>query len=284
MTESDRTRKLFRALVKLPRQLSENPSAKVVHELRTTVRRVETLLDLVVAEPGGHEAKLLKKLGKLRKRAGKVRDLDVQMVALRGVKLDAGARDKTRVMRELHSRHSRQQGKLLRQVEDAMDSGLRKHLRQVSDAVLTLPPRRLAGGGAVLRALDSFATMAEAHRPLSAENLHEFRLQCKRLRYTAEMAPDDPKSVPVIRELRRIQDSAGQWHDCVTLAQTAEEVLGKPSNSPLLAALRATQRARLLEALRTSADAERALLALRREVLTRKPAASAEKAAAAQAS
>jgi CHAD domain-containing protein len=65
----------------------------------------------------------------------------------------------------------------------------------------------------------------------------------------------------VIPELKRIQDSIGQWHDWVALTEAAEQVL-EDSNAPLLSALRTQRRSKFLGALRTAHEAKQKLLDL----------------------
>src|SRR5258706_8530298 len=105
-SEQDRTQKLFNSLLRVPKKISRTASPRVVHQLRTTIRRVEALLAALGAD-AKVEAKLLKQLARLRRRAGKVRDLDVQIAALRGVRLESTAKDKERVMRALHKAHAK---------------------------------------------------------------------------------------------------------------------------------------------------------------------------------
>ena len=90
---------LFQKLKKITRRVSSEPSPERVHQLRTTTRRIETLLDAVGEKPAS--GKLLKQLSRLRRRAGKVRDIDIQMAALGEIKLETADTEKTRVMRHL---------------------------------------------------------------------------------------------------------------------------------------------------------------------------------------
>ena len=73
--------KMERALLKL----SSTRDAESVHSFRTTSRRLQTLLEEIVPERGRSHKKLLKILDRIRKRAGKVRDIDVQLSALRSL-------------------------------------------------------------------------------------------------------------------------------------------------------------------------------------------------------
>ena len=59
----------------------------------------------------------------------------------------------------------------------------------------------------------------------------------KRARYAAEFAPKSAESSQFIAELKRLQDAVGNWHDWLTLTQTAITRLGDVQQSSLVAAL-----------------------------------------------
>src|SRR5580692_5284223 len=85
----DNIRKLRQSLKKAPKRLSP---AKV-HQVRTQVRRVESIIDALSLDTKRGQRRLLKDLGKIRKMAGKVRDMDVLSAHLATVRLDQGQRD-----------------------------------------------------------------------------------------------------------------------------------------------------------------------------------------------
>jgi len=65
--------KLERDLVKV----SSKQNAESVHRFRSAARRLETLLEELLPKQERAQHKLLKALGRIRKRAGRLRDLDV---------------------------------------------------------------------------------------------------------------------------------------------------------------------------------------------------------------
>src|ERR1700759_2491754 len=67
-------------------QLSKNLTPQKVHHFRTNSRRVEALID-TLAPDTRNKRKTLKLVGKLRKRAGEVRDIDVQIGLLKELKV-----------------------------------------------------------------------------------------------------------------------------------------------------------------------------------------------------
>src|SRR5207244_4572318 len=65
--------------------LSRQPTPERVHKLRTTIRRLEVLI-ASSGFPKKQQDKAFKLLKKLRRRAGKVRDIDIQSAALGSVR------------------------------------------------------------------------------------------------------------------------------------------------------------------------------------------------------
>ena len=68
-------------------KLIKSASIDNVHRFRTNSRRIEALV-AELARQSGNQKKLLKLLSKLRKKAGKVRDLDVQIAFLKGSRIE----------------------------------------------------------------------------------------------------------------------------------------------------------------------------------------------------
>ena len=264
-SNQNRTQALFEKLQQISR-LSSGAGPEVVHQLRTTIRRIETVVG-ARPEPGRNEKKLLKQLRRLRRRAGKVRDLDVQIEALRSLGLEGITRDRARVVSFLQQARAKQERKLQRSFQDEADSGLRKRLRRASDHLQQELPKpaelQPAQGRLLSAALDKFAAAVKRRPTLTEENLHAFRIDCKRARYLAEMAGEGPGVTEVIEQLKGIQDSIGAWHDWLTATATAKSVLSPAGQLPLLSALRTGTRAKYLEALRITAGAKRILLEMR---------------------
>ena len=265
-SDPNRTQALFDKIQRIS-QTSSGAKPETVHQLRTTIRRIETLVAAAWRVPAPREERLLKQLARLCRRAGKVRDLDVQIIALASLRLESITRDRARVMSFLQKARARQERKLLAAFEKEVDAGLRKRLKRTSRRMrqqLPQPGELHAAAQRFLRAaLDRFAAIVKRYPTLTEGNLHEFRMDCKRVRYVAEVAGEGPRVAEVIEQLKRIQDSIGAWHDWLTLAATAEHVLSHRGQVPLLSALRASTRSQYLEALRITADARRILLEMR---------------------
>ena len=272
-SDQNRTQGLFSNIYRISR-LSAGANPEAVHQLRTTVRRIETLFATTSPRPERKGRKLLKQLDRLRRRAGKVRDLDVQIEALRSLRLDSINRDRARVMKFLEKARTKRESKLLKAFQQEVEGGLHKRLQRASvrlqDQSRSSNGPPATEGGFLTAALDKFAALVKQRPTLSESNLHEFRMDCKRVRYLAEMAGED--AAAAIEQLKRIQDSIGAWHDWLTLTATAENVPSRSGQVPLVSALRASTHSKYLEALRVTADAKRVLLEMRDA--NRKPAKS----------
>jgi CHAD domain-containing protein len=280
MNPHARIQTLFRKLRQLPKRIVSSPEAEAIHGLRTTIRRLETLAAATWGKPGRRERKLLKQLSRMRKQAGKVRDFDVQMSALATLRMDSISRDRVRVMRALEKKRAKRARKLVSVLADEIASGLTKRVARTEETFVEAASqaRKDAHGaqdGRVARAaLDRFATVVQKRGQLTEANLHDFRMDCKRVRYLAETAPDSEEAQRVVAQLERIQDAVGEWHDWVTLVATAEKVLSESPESPLLAVLRTNTQAKFLEALHVTGEVKRTLLGMRSATQPKGPAAA----------
>src|SRR5947209_6251597 len=76
---------LLPAILDAVDEIAKKPSEKRVHHLRTSARRLQALLAVSNSELSTKEQRLLRRVEALRKKAGKVRDLDVQSEMLQRV-------------------------------------------------------------------------------------------------------------------------------------------------------------------------------------------------------
>ena len=221
--------KLERDLIKL----CSKPQAENVHRFRTGVRRLQILLGELSPNLDRSQKKLLKLLGRIRKRAGKVRDLDVQLAALRGLKMPQEPRRKTQLVNHLIELRRQQEKKLRRLVDKNSVREIRKRLKRAGknfSPEVSRDPLMVAQG--MLQRLD------RTDAPLTEPVLHQYRILSKRARYAAEFAGESADAVQFIASLRRVQDALGDWHDWLTLTQTALDHLGEVHESSLVAELR----------------------------------------------
>ena len=127
-----RSRIVFQKLEQDLVKLCSKPRAENVHRFRTGTRRLQILLGELSPKLDRNQKKLLKMLGRIRKRAGKVRDLDVQLAALRALKMPREPRRKTQLVNRLIELRSQQEKKLRKAVEEDTVHEIRKRLKRAS--------------------------------------------------------------------------------------------------------------------------------------------------------
>jgi CHAD domain-containing protein len=230
--DAQRTREIFQKLESDLIKLSSKPQAKSVHRFRTGTRRVQILLGELSPKLDGSDKKLLKLLNRIRKRAGKLRDLDVQLTALRSLKVPQEPRRKTQLVNHLLERRTEQEKKLRKSADEAAIREIRKRLKR---AAKRFDPRMARDP---LEAAKSMLVRFDDSAPLTEAALHQYRILSKRARYAAELASPASSATSLIAEIKRFQDALGDWHDWLTLAQTAGNQLGELHESPLVAELR----------------------------------------------
>jgi len=228
----ERSRPVFR---KLERSLAKLPSGKQresVHDFRTSARRLQTLLEDVLPDQSRNQKKLLRTLSRIRKRAGKVRDLEVQLAALRSLKIPQEPRRKTQLVDYLLELHAEREKNLRKALTKEMVREVRKRLKKAEREVkLDSGDDPLAVGQHLL------AQVTMAGGPLTEDVLHQYRILGKRARYAAEFAAKSAEGERFIAQLKQVQDALGDWHDWLMLTQTATKQLGDVRESSLVAVL-----------------------------------------------
>ena len=227
-----RSRVVFQKLEQDLIKLSSKPRAESVHRFRTGTRRLQILLGELSPKLDRSQKKLLKVLGRIRKRAGKVRDLDVQLTALRSLKIPREPRRKTQMVNHLIELRSQQEKKMRKEVDDGTVREIRKRLKRASK---NFKPEASGDPLAVARGMLEAINRTDA--PVTEALLHQYRIISKRARYAAEFAEQSTEAAQFIAGVKRIQDALGDWHDWLTLTQSASEHLGEVRESSLVAEL-----------------------------------------------
>jgi len=230
--ELERVRKALRELDKSLKSLPANPTPDAVHKLRTAARRVEAIAAVLESTEGKKSRRLVKAIEPMRKAAGGVRDMDVLAANVRRLsRYDAGE-SLNRLLDHLGTVRRQNAEKLERALHHRR-KGVARELKEYSRLIVSVLKRAQAGAHADD---ESTQTEEEIHtaattvlrelgewRPLDAENLHEFRLKVKELRYTLQLdANADPGLVAALGDVQR---RIGDWHDWQQLEEIAREVL-----------------------------------------------------------
>jgi CHAD domain-containing protein len=252
-----RTSLLFSKLIRTSKDLLHDPAPDKVHLFRTTLRRIESAISAASPSVTTKEQRLLNQLDRIRKLAGRLRDIDVQQEALASLSIDRGFDQKKQVQQALDRKRRKRAEKLVGSVKQFAES-LPKVARLGKKVASQIQSK---GSGEVdfhQLAMDQWLQVnakyqLDSERQIAAESLHDFRLDLKRVRYTAEMGSADGNQV-LISNAKRIQDAIGEWRDWENLTKTAEKVLVNHQNSSLVSLLKNVTGARQVAAVRTSID------------------------------
>lgn len=258
--DTKRTRLTFQRLDRELNKLTKTPAPENVHKFRTNSRRIEALLSEVVEERHRNDEKLLELLTRLRKKAGRVRDLDVQIESLRALKFPQANGHKSQVMDALVDERVKREQKLARAFARDTTDEIRKRLKRAAKN-MDVPK----GTDVLELTLRKLGELENNHAPLTEKTLHQYRIIGKRARYVAELADGDPEAKRVVEQLKRMQDVIGDWHDWLKLTQKAEDLLGGARDSALVAMLRNLTQAKFRQGLDAVAEI-RSVLATHRPV------------------
>lgn len=231
--DEQRIKFVFQKLDRQLAKLTHKPQPGNVHQFRTYSRRLQALLEELSPQLSRNDKKLLKLLARLRRRAGRVRDLDVQIAALRSLKIPQEPRRKTQLLHILSEQRVRREKKLDQALDKETIRSLRKRLKKT--AAKYRSPKDVQPLEVARHRLE------EVSRPqsvLSEEVLHQYRIAGKRVRYVTELAGKNSDAQPFVQSLKGMQDALGDWHDWLLLTQSAEKIFPDAQDSALLAALR----------------------------------------------
>ena len=211
----------------------------------------------------GNEKKLLKLLARLRKKAGRVRDLDVQSAALRSLKIPEQPVRKAQLTRTLAEERSQREKRLAKSLDKKTVAEIRKRLKR---AAASLQISKNADPLTLAR--QKLNALEVEQGAVTEKTLHQFRIAGKRARYLAELAGKNAEASRVIALLNHMQDVIGDWHDWVQLAERAEKLFGGVQESALVAVLRNVTRAKFRQAVNTLSETRAALAAKRPTSIT----------------
>jgi len=201
------------------------PTPRQVHDLRTNSRRLEAMLEAIGPDQNGR--KVRKQVAKLRKRAGKVRDMDV-LTAYAAELPQTNEEDCSVRLLEHLGAVRRAKAKKLSKAAEESTAELRRRLKRSSIQLQKRVTRRNADGSEISSHISSAALrlLSELEQPvtLKKSNLHPYRLKVKELHNLLRLAKDGSKQ-EFVESLDEVKDAIGEWHDWVQLRAIAEKVL-----------------------------------------------------------
>ena len=242
-------RKLRKMLNKIPRK----PAPEQVHDLRTLMRRIEAMFRALMIESKRNQKRLLKALKPVRKKTGKVRDMDVLTGFASKLRPDGDEECLVELLEYLGAERYKQARKLHREVQwnrKAIGSRLKRsseyiekvlaHSQQHSEKETEWPI------DAMSLALQLSNELASWPR-LDAGNFHPFRLKVKELRYALQLAKNP--DADLIESLGEVKDAIGEWHDWEELTGIAGKVLDHGPGRNLIRMIRSTAKEKFDHAL-----------------------------------
>lgn len=252
--ELERVQKALRELGKSLQSLSGDFAPKDVHKLRTASRRVEAIVGVLEEAEGKKSRRLVKSVDPIRKAAGGVRDMDVLLAEARKLKRYCGGVSLNHLVAYLKTARQQNAGDLqhaLHHRRKAVSQDLKDYSGFVASLTKRVQSKSTAEAGRAQEEINSFAMQLMRDlgdwKPLDADNLHQFRLKVKQLRYTLQL--DAQADTGLVVALSDVQRRIGDWHDWHQLEGTARRVLVLEDDRALLERISETARRRFDRAL-----------------------------------
>ncbi len=213
---------------------------KAVHRARVASRRLrESVLVLATGLKGSRANKARRKIRRLTRALGMVRELDVALRAVdelgSGNEIPRSATDELRA--HILTERQRRRDEMLEAL-DAVDAAkLGRRLASVAaaiDAAESLEWRQSLSKRLLKRSKRLKAVIDEAGQLYAPDRLHQVRIAVKKLRYGLELAAESGAQAagPLTRTLRRAQDLLGRIQDLQVVRSHVEAVQAASARAP----------------------------------------------------
>jgi CHAD domain-containing protein len=265
----DRVQKPIRKLRKFLKKRPKRPTPDEIHNLRTNTRRFEAAIAAFGLDRNGNERRLLRDLKPIRKRAGKIRDMDVLTDYASDVHVDGEEECLVQLLEHLGASRDREVKKLraevttrapeLRRRQKTSSKHIEKVLRDADHIEFGSNPP--ATREAMASALQLSSELVAPKR-LDRKNLHPYRLKVKELRYVLQLASDADHQ-RFVDKLGQVKDAIGEWHDWEELIAIADSVLDHGANCKLTKKMRTISKEKYDRALKLATQMRSTYLAPR---------------------
>jgi len=220
--------------------VAQGGDVEAIHQARVATRRLREALPLVARGSSGR--KLMKRVRRLTRALGAVRELDVALITLDEIEAetDVPTSGIARLREIMGAERQRLCADMVRRIHhDDLEKLQRKTLtvvrRQQSARAHARDPRRLAvaRARAARRAVALESAIENAGNIYLPDRLHQVRIAVKKLRYAMEIARDlsGSRAVARIRTLKGAQDLLGHMHDLEVLIMRIRALQGS-DNAP----------------------------------------------------
>jgi CHAD domain-containing protein len=222
-----------------------------IHQARVASRRLREAVPVLTAGVKGTKAgKARKKIRRLTRALGTVRELDVTLKILDGL----AAKDTLprpaleEVRRRVVTERDECRTEMLKRLGQVNIDKLEKRLASVTTALAESDSeqwRQALGSRLIKRSKVLAYAMRDAGRMYAPEQLHGVRIAAKKLRYAMELASDAGirSAAAAVRTVKRTQDTLGELHDLQVLLTHVAAVQAKPGRTPPDSGLEVVRRA-----------------------------------------
>jgi CHAD domain-containing protein len=237
--DTKRIDKSIKRVRKFLKKAPKNPTPEKIHDVRTSTRRLESTLNTLKLGKSGK--RLLRDLPEIRKRCGKVRDMDVLTGLAMTVEAPKGDKEcLVRLVEYLGTQRSKQARKL-RELAKQEGPEIRRNLARVGKKIDKLADSGKSDPmGASRQQTSTAMELADQLRTpnkLNKSNLHPYRLKVKELRYVLQLSEME-KTPDIVNTLGEVKDAIGEWHDWEDLVAIASDVLEDGAQSGLVQQLK----------------------------------------------
>jgi len=236
--DAERIRKNVSKLGKSLKKTLKHSGPEEIHDLRTQTRRFEATVESLSLDSKRNEQRLMKRLGRIQKKAGKVRDLDVLTSDISALHIKDETNCLIQLFEYLGAERYKHAARLVRVIRQNRGV-IRKRLRKTSNRI----EKVLGKNDGASSQTEAVATTMASAMELSSElatpanlnrgNLHEFRLKVKELRYVLQMS-DSAGHARFVESLGKVKDAIGEWHDWDELISISTDILNHGPSCKLL--------------------------------------------------
>jgi CHAD domain-containing protein len=241
--DPDRIQKSVRKLRKLLKKAPKRPTPDQVHDFRTYTRSFEATAEALRLDSKRNERRVLRALGRLRRRAGKVRDMDVLTGHSSNLHMEKDQDCMVQLLEYLGSARYQHARKLSVEMRESRPVLRRRLKRTAARFEKLIPHAKKSSNGRTEVAAEAAETAlklaSELENPptLNKSNLHPYRLKIKELRNILQLA-DDPGHQTFIDALGEVKDAIGEWHDWEELIAIADNLLDHGPSCKLMQQLK----------------------------------------------
>ena len=230
-------RRLEKYATLLPKLLvSDDP--ETVHHLRVWSRRLQQVLRVIARSEQAHKIKkIMRVLRYVRRTLGPCRDLDVNIALLQSKREANGTGSVQRAWQAMQSELELQRQAMIEQVRrDIAGRDHFKFITQVQGLIARAAERDYdpleQTTAAMITSMDRWdKSFTAAREQPDAAALHALRIAGKKLRYRAELlaALGQHRVNPLVKMLKEIQQTLGDWHDRSVLLHHVAAFIGRPA-------------------------------------------------------